>query len=227
MSLPYPHFLVNFKVYPGTTGEDGLELARIVERVAADTGTNLLVAPQTPDLRLVARETDCTVVAQGVDAVEPGRGNGAILPEGAKAAGAAGVFVNHPERRETLEDLRTQVHRCREVGLDAIVAVDSVELGRAVATLRPDCLLFERPEDVEGDRPLVHADPDRVRQFVAEVEAVDPDVSVFVGGGIGTAEDVAAAFELGVDATGAASAFVGSDDPEAWLRSVAGAVPDA
>lgn len=225
MTLPSPHFLVNFKVYEGTGGEDGLELARIVERVAERTDTRLVVAPQTPDVRLVADAVDVPVVAQRVDPIGPGAHNGGILPETVANAGADGVFVNHPEARETVGDLRTVVRRCREVGLATIVAVDDASLGRAVATLEPDWLLFERPEDVASDRPLVQSDPDRVRAFVEAIEAVAPETRVFVGGGIASPADVEAAFECGVDATGAASAFVRAADPEAWLRGVAKAVP--
>lgn len=225
MALPSPHFLVNFKVYPGTAGEDGLELARTVDRVAEETGTNLVVAPQTPDLRLVEERTSTPVVAQAVDPVEPGRGNGAILPATVGAAGARGVFVNHPESPAELGAVPATIRRCRAVGLDSIVAVDGVELGRAVASLSPDWLLFEEPEDIASEAPMVRSNPGRVREFVEAVRAVDPDVGVFVGGGIAAAGDVAAAFDLGVDATGAASAFVGADDPEAWLRSVAAELP--
>lgn len=225
MALPYPHFLVNFKVYPGTTGESGLDLARILERVAAETGTHLAVAPQTPDLRLVAERTELPVVAQAVDPVDPGRGNGAILPEAAAAAGAGGAIVNHPERPENLGDVRTAIRRCREADLETIVAVDALDLARAVATLGPDCVLFERPADVASEEPMVRSAPDLVREFLATLDSVDPDVRAFVGGGIASPEDVAAAFDLGVDATGAASAFVGAGDPAGWIRSVAEAMP--
>lgn len=226
MSLPDPHFLVNFKVYPGTAGEAGLALARTAERIAGETGAPIAVAPQTPDVRLVAEATDRPVVAQAVDPVDPGRGNGAILPEAVTRAGADGVFVNHPERRETLDGVRTILDRCRDLGLDTVVAVDDLALGRAVAALSPDWLLFEAPEDVASGEPMVRTDPDLVEEFVAAVAAVDPEVRVFVGGGIATPDDVAAAFELGADATGAAAAFVGADDPAGWLRSVAERVPD-
>jgi triosephosphate isomerase len=226
MSLPRHHFLVNFKVYPGTAGEDGLEFARTVDRVADETDTNLAVAPQTPDLRMVARQVSVPVVAQALDPVPPGRGNGAILPEAVAGAGARCAFVNHPESPADLGAVPKAIRRCREVGLETIVAVDGVELGRAVASLSPDWLLFEEPEDIEGEKPMVRSDPDRVREFLEVVHDVDPGVRVFVGGGIASPEDVAAAFELGVDATGAASAFVGADDPESWLRAVAGKLPD-
>jgi triosephosphate isomerase len=134
-------------------------------------------------------------------------------------------MINHPERRQTVPDVAALVERCRSLGMDSIVCVDDAETGRAMATLSPDWLLFEKPEDVGTDRAMTTTHPDRVRSFLDAVAATDPDVDVLVGGGISTAEDVARGFEVGVDAAGAASAAIGAEDRETWLRSVAGAVP--
>ncbi len=225
MNLPYPHFLINFKVYEGTAGTDGLELARTVERVAEETGAAFAVAPGTPDLRLLASATDLPVVAQAVDAVEPGRGTGRILPEAAADAGADAALVNHPEHRETLADVAGQVRRCREVGLDSVVCVDSETMGRAALSFEPDCLLFEKPEDVATGRAITSTHPERVESFLAMVDRENPRTRVLVGGGITTGDDVARAFDLGADAAGAASAFVGADDPDGWLADVVAAFP--
>jgi triosephosphate isomerase len=225
MTLARPHFLINFKVYDGTAGADGLEYARTVERVAEETGATFAVMPQTPDLRLVARETDLPVVAQAVDAAPEGRGTGVVLPETVREAGADGVMVNHPERRQTVPEVAEIVDRCHSLGLDSVVCVADVETGRAMATLGPNWLLFEKPEDVGTERAITRTHPERVRSFVAAIDDVDPGVKVLVGGGISTAEDVASGFELGVDAAGAASAALGADDREVWLRSVGEALP--
>lgn len=226
MSLPRPHFLINFKTYEGTAGEDGLAYARTVERVAAETGAAFAVMPQTPDLRLLDDETDLPLVAQAADAAGTGRGTGAILPGTLRDAGADGVMINHPENRQTVPDVAALLERCQSLGLDSVVCVADVETGRAMATLSPDWLLFEKPEDVGTDRAMPRTHPDRVRAFLDAVGRVDSGVRVIVGGGISTAEDVASGFELGVDAAGAASAALGADDRAGWLRAIAGAFPD-
>ncbi|WP_327053502.1 triose-phosphate isomerase [Halomicrococcus gelatinilyticus] len=226
MALDYPYFLVNVKTYPGTAGEEGLAFARTVERVAAETDARFVVAPQTPDLRLIAAETSLPVVAQGVDADEPGRRTGGVLPETVAAAGADGVLVNHPERPAELAAIETTVDRCRELGLESIVCANGVEQARAVLSFEPDCLLFEKPEDVATGRAISRTHPERVEAVVDLVAAERPETKVFLGGGISGAADVAAAFDLGADAAGAASAAVQADDREAWLRAVAGAMPE-
>lgn len=222
MNLEYPLFLVNYKLYDGTVGEEGLAYARTVERVAAETGARFAVAPSAPDLRLVARETDLPVLAQAVDPVEVGRGNGSILPESVRAAGAQGVIVNHPESRETLDGVERVIQRCRAVGLDTVVCVSGTEMARAVLAFDPDCLLFEKPEDVATGRAITQSHPDRVEAFVETVAAENPRTKVLVGGGITDPGDVARGFDLGADAAGAASAALGADDREGWLRSIAG-----
>lgn len=220
MTLTYPQFLVNYKLYEGTTGAEGLELARTVESVAAETGGRFAVAPQTPDLRLVADHTDLPVVAQSATPVAGGRGNGQVSLEAVAAAGADAVLVNHPESRATVDDLARTIERCVALDLESIVCVGSRELGEAVATLEPGCLLFEKPDHVATDRPITATQPELLEEFVATVADVSPETSVLVGGGISGADDVERALELGADAAGAASAVVGAEDRRAWLTDV-------
>jgi triosephosphate isomerase len=226
MTLEYPFFWVNFKIYPGTAGEEGLAIARTIERVAADTGVTFVVSPQLPDLRLLASETDLPLLAQAADAVEPGRGMGRVLPETVTAAGADALSINHAERRDTVDDVAAKIERCREVGLESILSAHGIEQARALASFDPDCLVFEVPGDIATDRAITQTHPERVREFVDTIEDVNPRTRAFVGGGISTGEDVALAFEQGADAVGAASAVVGAEDREAKLRDLASGFPE-
>lgn len=220
-NLPHPYFQVNFKIYPGTGGEDGLQFARMIERIEQQTAATFVLTPQLPDVRLIATETDLTVTTPVVDSATPGRGIGKVLPETVRGAGAQGAVINHAENRDTLTDVERKIRRCREAGLDSLVCVDSVEMGRAVATFDPDSLVFEKPADISTDRAITQTHPERVRRFVQTIDDVNPRTTVVVGGGISTAEDVRAAFKQGADATGAASAVSLADDPESLLRSIA------
>lgn len=225
VNVPYPHFQVNFKIYPGTWGEDGLDIARNIGRIQEETGTQFVLTPQLPDLRLIAESTDLTITAPYMDAVEPGRGMGRILPETIVDAGAAGVVINHAENRDTLADLETKIRRCHELNLDSIVCVDSVEMGRSVAEFDPDALVFEKPEDISTERAITQTHPERVREFIAALDEANPRTKVLVGGGISTPDDVRRAFELGADASGAASAVSLAEDREELLTAIGKAVP--
>lgn len=221
MALTYPHFLINYKLYEGTAGAAGLELAKTIEAVHRRTGATFAVAPQTPDIYRIAEETALPVVAQSIDALEAGRGNGQISLAAVAEAGAAGVLVNHPESPAEFGDVGDVVAGCAEYGLESIVCVDSVDLGRAALTFDPDCLLLENPADVASDRALARTNPERVDAFVSMVESENPGARILLGGGISTARDVTASLEHGADAAGAASAFVDASDREAWLSEIA------
>jgi triosephosphate isomerase len=221
MNLPYPHFGVNLKIYPETYGAHALALARLLEEIEADTDARFVLTPQLPDLRTVAAETDVAVVAPSMDATEPGRGMGKILPETLADAGADGVVLNHAENRDTLTDLVWKIDRCRDLGMDSIVCVDSIGMGRAIAEFDPDMMTYEMPEDISTGRAITQTHPERVRDFLAMVEAENPRTRVLVGGGISTPEDVRLAFEQGAHASGAASAVSLADDRESLLRDIA------
>lgn len=225
MNLPYPHFGVNLKIYPETYGNHALRLARLLEEIEADTDARFVLTPQLPDLRTVAAETDVAVVAPYMDATEPGRGMGRILPETLADAGADGVVLNHAENRDTLTDLVWKIDRCRDLGMDSIVCVDSIEMGRAIAEFDPDMMTYEMPEDISTGRAITQTHPDRVRDFLAMIEEENPRTRVLVGGGISTPEDVRLAFEQGAHASGAASAVSLADDRESLLRDIAAVFP--
>lgn len=225
MNLPYPHFQVNLKIYPDTWGDHAVAFARTLEQLEAETSARFVLTPQLPDLRLLAAETDVAVTAPFMHATEPGRGMGKILPETLADAGADGVVINHAENRDTLTDLVWKIERCRDLGMDSVVCVDSIEMGRAVAEFDPDSVIYEMPGDISSDRAITQTHPDRVRAFLAMIDEENPRTRVLVGGGISTAEDVRLAFEQGADATGAASAVSLATDPDGLLREIAAAFP--
>lgn len=225
IQLPYPHFQVNFKIYPETHGERALSFARMLEDIEEETNARFVLTPQLPDLRMIASETSLSVTAPSVDAVEPGRGMGKILPDTIADTGAAGVVINHAENRDTFSDLAWKIERCRDLGIDSVVCVDSVKMGRSIADYDPDALIYEMPEDISSDRSITQTHPDRVREFLKMIDEKNPRTQVLIGGGISNADDVASAFELGADAAGAASAVSLAEEPELLLRDIADEFP--
>ena len=225
MDRTYPYFLVNFKSYEETAGDDGLAFVETIERVSEATDTRFAVAPQLPDLRWIAERTSLPVVAQAaIPRDDAGMGDATL--ETVADAGAAAVFVTHPGLEVGFEAVGPRIARCRDLGLESIVWVPDRETARAALSFDPDCLLYERPSDVASEAGMVRTNPERIERFVEFVADESPRTAVFVGGGVRTAEDVERAFACGVDATGAASAAVEADDREGWLRSIAAAVPD-
>lgn len=225
MNIPYPHFQVNLKAYPETYGERGLALARTLEEIEAETSARFVLTPQLLDLRIVATKTDLAVTAPYMDTIKPGRGMGKILPEALADADADGVVINHAENRDTLSDLVWKTERCRDLGMDSVVCVDSIKMGRSVVEFDPDLVVFEKPGDISTDRAITQTHPDRIRDFLAMVEEENPRTRVLVGGGISSPEDVRLAFKQGAHASGAASAISLADNPESLLRDIADVFP--
>jgi triosephosphate isomerase len=225
MKLPYPHFQINFKVYPDTWGENAVSVASSLERIEAETDAQFVITPQLPDIRSISDETDISITAPFMHATEPGRGMGKILPETLADAGVDGVVHNHAENRDTLTDLIWKIKRCRDLGMDSIVCVDSIEMGRSIAQFDPDLLIYEMPEDISSNEAITQTHPDRVRKFLTMIEEVNPQTRVLVGGGVSTSEDVRLAFELGADAAGAASAVSLADDKISLLERIGSVFP--
>jgi len=115
-----PIVILNFKTYLESTGENALKLAEISESVARQTGVNIVVAPQHPDIYRISRKLDITVFAQHVDPVDAGGHTGSIFLDCVKDAGASGTLINHSERRMKLSGIDEVVKK--KAGKKAIAA---------------------------------------------------------------------------------------------------------
>ena len=136
-----PFFEIGPKAY--LYGDEMLKLARVIDRVAMKYDVDIIVTPQYTDIRLLAENTERILVfAQHMDYLHVGRGLGSVLPEAVKAAGAAGVMLNHAEKKLTLDVVEKTIRRADEVGLATIVCADTIEelttlpgVGRKTANL--------------------------------------------------------------------------------------------
>lgn len=221
--LRAPIFEIGLKGY--LWGEAAVRLAEEADRAAAEYGVTVVFDPQAVDIPAVAAAAgNLLVFAQHMDGVEPGRGQGAMLPEALRAAGAAGAMLNHTERPMTLAELDAAIRRGHEVGLLTMVCTDSPVQAAAVAGLGPDIVLAEPPALIGGDRSVATEMRGFVERTIELVTAVDPGIVVMCAAGIRTPADVARMVELGVGATGTTSGILRADDPVAqtWamLRSM-------
>lgn len=220
-AIRYPAIIVNFKIYIQSVGKRGLELAKIAERVSRETGVCIGVAPQTPDIRLIAENTEIPVFAQHIDPLPPGSGTGAVLPEAVKEAGAVGTLINHSEKRLTLADIDECIKRAREVGLISLVCTNTPEVTYATAALSPDVIAYEPPELIGTGIPVSKAKPQAVTAALELVRRINPELPVLCGAGITTGEDVKKALELGTKGVLLASGVVKAKDPYKVLLEMA------
>ena len=115
-----PFFEIGPKAY--MYGERLLKLAKAADAAAAKYDVRILITPQPSDIYMLSHETrNIVIVGQHIDPIPVGRGQGSILAEALKAAGAHAVMLNHAEKPMTLAGLAAAVKRADEVGLVSII----------------------------------------------------------------------------------------------------------
>jgi triosephosphate isomerase len=216
-----PVIVINFKGYYEVCGTKGLKLAKICEDVANETGYSIVIAPQMTDLALMVQNLRIPVFAQTLDNVKPGSCTGHVTPESVASCGAAGTLLNHSENRLKLADIDALVQRATVLDLETIVCTNNIAVTKACAELAPTYVAIEPPELIGGDISVTSADPEIVRNSVAEVKKIDPSVGVLCGAGVKTGEDVKAALELGTVGVLLASGITKAADPRAALLNLA------
>ncbi|WP_455393040.1 triose-phosphate isomerase [[Eubacterium] cellulosolvens] len=215
-----PAIVINFKGYQEVVGKKGLELAKICDVVAQETGCSIVIAPQIVDLALTVQTVNIPVFAQSIDNVKPGSCTGSVTPESVAAAGAEGTLINHSEHRLKMADIDALIQRTRNLGLKTILCTNNLPVTKASAALQPDFVAIEPPELIGGDISVTTADPEIVKNAVQEVKSVNPQVSVLCGAGVKTGVDVRKAIELGTEGVLLASGITKATDPKGALMEL-------
>ena len=220
-----PFFEIGPKAY--LYGQAALELARRADALSGELGVQVLFTPQAVDIRLIAPAMSRVLVfAQHMDSLEVGRGIGSVLPEAVKMAGAAGVLLNHVERRLSREELARTVQRADEVGLATMVCADTLQDAVTVAALNPNIIIAESPELI-GVGKRAKGDEDSVAAINQAIWEINPDIRVLHGAGISSGKDVYAIIAAGAQGTGSTSGIIKAPDPFAMLEEMIRSVRQA
>ena len=217
MPIKKPAIVVNFKTYQEASGRAALDLARLCEQVASETGACIIVAPPMLDLALVASSVKIPVFAQHLDSVPSGSTTGHITVENAKASGAQGTLVNHSERRIKVAEIHDIIDRSRGASLATIVCTNNLAVSKACAAMEPDFVAIEPPELIGGDVSVTTANPKIVSDTVKSIRTISGRVGVLCGAGVKNGKDVEKAIELGTDGVLLASGVVKARDRRAVL----------
>ncbi len=217
--MQYPVISVNFKAYEQSTGPNAAGLARAISKVSMLTKKTIISIPQTADLSSVSKINPS--FAQHVDNISYGARTGWVLPESAKAAGAIGTLLNHSEHKLTIEQIKAGVERAHSAGLQVCVCAPDEEIARQAAEFSPEQIAVEPPELIGSGISVSKAKPEVVRNSVANVRSVNPNVHVLCGAGISNGSDVRKAIELGAEGVLLASAVVCAKNPYDVLLDMA------
>ena len=212
MPLKPPLIVLNMKSYQESSGENGLNLAKICEEVARENGVSIVVCPQQVDLTYICKNVTIPCLAQHIDPIESGGYTGWISPISAKNSGIKGSLINHSEHRMILADIDLLIRRLRPLDLISIVCTNNEATSRAVAELRPDFVAIEPPELIGTGVSVSSAQPEVVSGTVNSVKSIDSDIKVLCGAGISNGIDVRSAIDLGTDGVLLASGVVKAKD---------------
>lgn len=211
--MQLPTIIVNFKNYEQATGDNALDLAKIHEKVAKETGVSIGVAVNALDLRRVVEAVEIPVFAQHIDAVSYGNCTGHIVPEMVKEIGAYGTLLNHAECQISDVQIKESVGKARELGLFTVVCANTPEKAKELVVFNPDLIAVEPPELIGGDISVSKADPSVIEKAVNMIG----ENRVLVGAGVKNSEDVRIAISLGASGILVASGVVKATDPYAAL----------
>lgn len=215
-----PAVIINFKVYSEIEGVKSFELSEICDKIADETGANLMVCPPMVELSYVADQVSIPVFSQNVDPRKPGSGTGYTTPSLVKATGAAGTLINHSEHKQPVEDVGACVQMCKELELVTCVCADTVDIAKDLARFSPDYIAVEPPELIGGDISVTTANPGIVSGTVEAVKSVDSGIKVLCGAGVKNGNDVKTAVDLGAEGVLLASGVVKAKDPESVIRDL-------
>jgi triosephosphate isomerase len=218
LQIAPPFFEIGPKAY--LYGQDVLELAGYADAIGSKYNVQIILTPQYVDIWPVAREMKHALVfAQHMDSLPIGRGIGSVLPEAVKAAGAAGVLLNHVEKRLSRDELIRTIQRADEVGLATMVCADNLEDAVAIARMAPNIIIAEAPELI-GVGKREADDPQTIAKINQAVWAINPEIRVLHGAGISSGQDVYNVVAAGAQGTGSTSGIVMAPDPFAMLEEM-------
>ena len=212
---------VNYKTYPQGSGQNALNLTKVLEEVSLDRQIKIIPVVQIIAAEMLIDATRLEVWIQHIDPISYGPHTGWTLPEEAVRIGVRGVFLNHSEHKfDNWEALSKAVSRCHEVDLKTLVFSANLEELKMVVNLKPTFVAYEPPELVGSTTTSVaSAKPEVILQ--ASIIAKEVSIPLIVGAGIHSQEDVKKSLELGATGVAVATDVVKATDPITELTDLA------
>ena len=209
--------IVNFKTYKEASGESGIDLALKLCNASKDLNIELIISPQTIDLKEMVEKVGCSVWAQHIDAKEQGKTTGFLPAQAVKEAGAEGVLLNHSEHKLSVGELGEALSRSKEAGLKTLVFADSLKEALVVSQFNPDFIGYEPPELIASpDTSVAKAKPEVIKNVIEEL----PNSKILVGAGVKDSVDVETSIRLGAVGVVLSSAIVLAEDPTEVLKNL-------
>ena len=201
-----PYFEIGTKNY--IYGDKVLEYALAADAAAEKYDIDVLFITPVTEIRRVSENTKHLIIlAPYMDTLRPGRGMADILPEGIRAAGAAGVVVNHCEKPMSIPAIKATIDRARELDMLVFACADTIAEAKAIAQLHPD-IINPEPSELIGGTDGGVSDMSFVRQSIDAIKSIYSDILVEQAAGITNGLQVYDFIMAGSEAAGAASGIM-------------------
>lgn len=183
--------VINFKKY--VSDEKALELAKICKKVSDETGVKIIICVQPED---IYSEIECW----------------SQKPEGFEYP-FSGTLVNHSDNRIVeWPEIKPGIQVC-------LCTKDAPETEKLISK-KPNFILYEPLELIGSETTSVALSKPEVISEVAEI-CKRQNISLIVGAGVKSGEDVRISLQRGAVGVGVSSAVVKALDPEKELRELA------
>lgn len=208
---------VNFKTYKQGSGEEAIELAKVLEEVSEEAQIKIIPVLQAADIKEAVKVSKLEIWAQKIDAVTYGAHTGMVLAEAVFEDGAPGTFLNHSEMKfVNFDGLSLAAKRAKEVGLKTLIFAANIAELKKILPLKPTFVAYEPPELIGSKTTSVaRAKPDVIAKAVKLSK--EKGIPLVVGAGVSSREDVKKSLELGAAGVAVASDVVKARDPKKEL----------
>lgn len=212
--------VVNFKTFEESSGENGVQLVKILESAATNRIVPVVVAVQAIDLREICEVTSLPVWVQNIDSITYGAHTGLTLAEEAVSAGARGTLLNHSENKyDDFEKLEYAIKHAQNIGMEALVFASDLQELAKVVSFSPNFASYEPPELIGSQTTSVaQAQPEVIGKAYEICEK--QGVPLIVGAGIHSTNDVRVSVSLGALGVAVATDIVKSANPAKSLSEL-------
>ncbi|MFP4567868.1 MAG: triose-phosphate isomerase [Candidatus Woesearchaeota archaeon] len=208
--------IINFKTYKESTANGAIKITKAAERALKQAKGNIILVPQTVDLREVAKTTKLKVFAQHTDLEERGGHTGSTNIDALKLAGAKGVLINHSEKRLPLRVIEKTIKLCKDKKMISVVCTKTIKETETIAKLKPDYIAIEPPSLIGGTISISKAKPELIKKAVQ----ASKKIRLLCGAGVHEEEDVRVAKNLGSNGILVASGVIKAKNIEKEIISL-------
>jgi triosephosphate isomerase (TIM) len=202
--------IINFKTYSEGTGRNAIKIAKASERALKKIKGNIILVPQSADIRLLKQNTKITLFAQHIDVEEQGGHTGSINIDTLITAGIKGTLINHSEKRIPLKKIEQTIKLCKTKKIISVVCTRNLSETKKVLRYKPDYIAVEPPELIGGYISISNAKPKLIEQTA---HTATKTTNILCGAGIHKEEDIRVAKELGASGALVASGIIKAKNP--------------